>query len=377
MFDPYYAWLGIPPAEQPPNHYRLLGVNLFEVSTDTIANAADRQMVFLRNIRKADEIEHAQKLLNEVAAARVCLLDEELKLQYDQQLREAVAFKLPPPKPMTEDQVRFERERAGVTPPVPTADVKPPPRRITPQQVQQEHARAQAVQFVEAGPAEEPPGPAPVYQQVVHVATPESQAIPALASFFIVGFGQLIQGRVVAAICWFFAAIVATLLVPMGIGLLALPFIWITCIVDAAQYQPGAASGTRAFCPMCGGRLTGNYAKCQYCRSDLVWEGGVPKTRQQAEQESLLRQQRYAELERHRQIEEQRREERLQRYRARMMRFVDALYQLPGQVDEVLQKVAGEGNDIVHGFLRVAVISCVVAFVVVLVAVLYSRVMPL
>ena len=24
-FDPYHIWLGIPPEEQPPNHYRLLG----------------------------------------------------------------------------------------------------------------------------------------------------------------------------------------------------------------------------------------------------------------------------------------------------------------------------------------------------------------
>ena len=31
-FDPYYRWLGIPPGEQPPNHYRLLGVQLFEAA---------------------------------------------------------------------------------------------------------------------------------------------------------------------------------------------------------------------------------------------------------------------------------------------------------------------------------------------------------
>ena len=24
--DPYHVWLGIPPEEQPPNHYRLLGI---------------------------------------------------------------------------------------------------------------------------------------------------------------------------------------------------------------------------------------------------------------------------------------------------------------------------------------------------------------
>ena len=29
-FDPYRKWLGIPPQEQPPNHYRLLGIAVFD-----------------------------------------------------------------------------------------------------------------------------------------------------------------------------------------------------------------------------------------------------------------------------------------------------------------------------------------------------------
>jgi hypothetical protein len=33
-FDPYRKWLGIPPEEQPPNHYRLLGIALFEDDPD-------------------------------------------------------------------------------------------------------------------------------------------------------------------------------------------------------------------------------------------------------------------------------------------------------------------------------------------------------
>ena len=35
MFDPYRKWLGIPPKDQPPNHYRLLGLELFETDPDT------------------------------------------------------------------------------------------------------------------------------------------------------------------------------------------------------------------------------------------------------------------------------------------------------------------------------------------------------
>jgi len=40
-FDPYHKWLGIPPDEQPPDHYRLLAVRRFEDDPDVIAAAAD------------------------------------------------------------------------------------------------------------------------------------------------------------------------------------------------------------------------------------------------------------------------------------------------------------------------------------------------
>ena len=41
-FDPYYIWLGIPPEEQPPHHYRLLGVTLFEENFEVIEGAVNR-----------------------------------------------------------------------------------------------------------------------------------------------------------------------------------------------------------------------------------------------------------------------------------------------------------------------------------------------
>lgn len=47
-FDAYYKWLGIPPEEQPPHHYRLLGIRLFEADADVIDAAADRQMAHLQ-----------------------------------------------------------------------------------------------------------------------------------------------------------------------------------------------------------------------------------------------------------------------------------------------------------------------------------------
>ncbi len=53
-FDPYHVWLGIPPDEQPPNHYRLLGIKLFEPNPDVIAHAADQRMSHLRSFQAGD-----------------------------------------------------------------------------------------------------------------------------------------------------------------------------------------------------------------------------------------------------------------------------------------------------------------------------------
>ena len=50
-FDPYFKWLGISPADQPPTHYRLLGLDAFTSDEDVISNAADRQMMMIRTFQ--------------------------------------------------------------------------------------------------------------------------------------------------------------------------------------------------------------------------------------------------------------------------------------------------------------------------------------
>ena len=47
-FDPYYKWLGIPPEDEPPNHYRLLGLRQFESDPEVIEAASDQRMAHLR-----------------------------------------------------------------------------------------------------------------------------------------------------------------------------------------------------------------------------------------------------------------------------------------------------------------------------------------
>lgn len=90
-FDPYRKWLGIPPDEQPPDQYRLLGIGRFEEDADTISNAADRQMAHVRTFQTGPHSALSQKLLNEIAAARICLLDGAKKAEYDARLRTKLA----------------------------------------------------------------------------------------------------------------------------------------------------------------------------------------------------------------------------------------------------------------------------------------------
>jgi len=91
QFDPYRTWLGIPPERQPPNHYHLLGIPLFEEDPTVITHAADQRMGFLRTFQAGSHQAESQRLLNEVAAARVCLLNVEKKAAYDRQLRADLA----------------------------------------------------------------------------------------------------------------------------------------------------------------------------------------------------------------------------------------------------------------------------------------------
>ncbi len=89
-FDPYYKWLGIPPDEQPPHAYRLLGLKPFESDREVISNAADQRMVHLRGFQAGRNGALSQKILNEVAAARVCLLQPQKKAEYDEALRQTL-----------------------------------------------------------------------------------------------------------------------------------------------------------------------------------------------------------------------------------------------------------------------------------------------
>jgi hypothetical protein len=83
MFDPYHKWLGILSNDQSVTHYRLLGLEPFESDLDVIDGAADRQMSCVRQYQSGEQATDASRLLNELAAARLCLLKPETKAAYD------------------------------------------------------------------------------------------------------------------------------------------------------------------------------------------------------------------------------------------------------------------------------------------------------
>lgn len=116
-FDPYYRWLGIPPKEQPPNHYRLLGIELFESNRDVIDSVASRHMGYLQEITDGPHVREAQQLLNELATARRCLLDPKKKAAYDAELKTKLACVHKPPKAASPPRQQKAGELSASPPP--------------------------------------------------------------------------------------------------------------------------------------------------------------------------------------------------------------------------------------------------------------------
>jgi|GEM_PF-1596800 len=88
-FDPYYKWLGIPRNQRPPTHYQLLGVDPTEAERDVIEAAAERQRSHVQRFRGTEYEKPAAKLLYEIGEAETCLLDPQLRMDYDRLLRES------------------------------------------------------------------------------------------------------------------------------------------------------------------------------------------------------------------------------------------------------------------------------------------------
>ncbi len=87
-FDPYHKWLGIRDADRPPNHYRLLGIELFETDVEIIEDAASRQMTHLRKFMRGPFKPLCMQVLEELYTAKAVLLDRNQRATYDRVIKQ-------------------------------------------------------------------------------------------------------------------------------------------------------------------------------------------------------------------------------------------------------------------------------------------------
>jgi hypothetical protein len=87
-FDPYQEWLGITDPQRPPNHYALLGLDLYEDDRQKIDEVSMLLMARVLEHDPGPHCELARRLFDELDAARNCLGDSQQKHDYDAKLRE-------------------------------------------------------------------------------------------------------------------------------------------------------------------------------------------------------------------------------------------------------------------------------------------------
>ena len=100
--DFYTEWLGVPPDPRPPDYYTLLGVDIFCRDQDIIELAARRQLMRLDEFAlypDRDTRDAVQDMMNEVARARVDLVNPNRRLAYDRQLAQRLGVAVPPEVP--------------------------------------------------------------------------------------------------------------------------------------------------------------------------------------------------------------------------------------------------------------------------------------
>ena len=86
-FDPYEKWLGIPPHQQPPDHYRLLGLKPFEQDRQEIQRHAEQRLRQVNMYRRGPHVRLCEELIHKINVAKACLLNPSLKPSYDQKLQ--------------------------------------------------------------------------------------------------------------------------------------------------------------------------------------------------------------------------------------------------------------------------------------------------
>ena len=242
-FDPYRKWLGIPPKDQPPNHYRLLGIAHFEDDPDVIENAATRQRAHVRNFQSGKHSALSQKILNELTAAKLCLLQAEKKAPYDAQLR----AKLSAEGKLSSDNLLVTSEAEG--PPA----YDEPPAQEGPREEMPEIRRTSAVRWKteteDAPPAGPPIVPIPMPMGIAVAAPPRlSPSIPLAAPLMVSGRRSVYRAKKPASAALPIAIGIICLLLLFGGGIAAVVLSGV--LSKPPEKHPKKASSSPATSPV-------------------------------------------------------------------------------------------------------------------------------
>lgn len=91
QFNPYHEWLGLDQSLTAPNYFQLLGVDPDEEDAERLAAAASEALARVRRHRPGSHAKQWADLLDEITAAKVCLIDPRARRVYLRQLQSATA----------------------------------------------------------------------------------------------------------------------------------------------------------------------------------------------------------------------------------------------------------------------------------------------
>lgn len=109
-FDPYSAWLGLPPGPRPPDPYTLLGVPKFERDPSRVAAAAAERVRVINRKAPFDRGDEMREVLDEISSAERLLRDPAQRRQVELEVRASEKQRQPP-------EVRHEQQPALRVPP--------------------------------------------------------------------------------------------------------------------------------------------------------------------------------------------------------------------------------------------------------------------